>query len=89
MPFLIFFFADPDLVSGDGIYSRYLTSYSSRGRYKFFVSADDNENTAYTIQVGRQGRAMPMKPPTPGMPVCCGSQVKVSFYLIFLVVFSC
>lgn len=41
------------------------------------MTVDDNEGRAFTIQTARNGRAMPVKPPTPGMPVCCGSRVDV------------
>ncbi|TRY61771.1 hypothetical protein TCAL_12265 [Tigriopus californicus] len=68
---------DPDLVGGDGIYSRYLTTYETKGRYYFVINADDNENRAYTIQRRREKRAMTMKPPNLLYPVCCGSQISV------------
>lgn len=68
---------DPDLTAGDGIYSRYLVQYPASGRYSFIAQVDDNSARAYTIQVGRNGRAMPTKPPSPGLPVCCGSQIEV------------
>ena len=40
-------FTDPDLVSGDGIYSRYLTTYPFPGKYVFTITVTDNSNTAY------------------------------------------
>lgn len=69
---------NPDLTAGDGIYSRYLTQYPEKGRYSFSAFVDDNEEKAYTIQVGRNGRAMPARPQDPAMnPVCCGSEITV------------
>ena len=69
---------NPDLQSGDGVYSRYLTVYPGIGRYSFKAYVDDNEASAYTIQGGRNGRAMPTKPDNPGQnPVCCGSEITV------------
>lgn len=69
---------NPDLVQGDGIYSRYLTQYPTQGRYSFSAYVDDNESKAYTIQVGRNGRAMPQRPQDPAShPVCCGSEIDV------------
>ena len=69
---------NPDLQSGDGVYSRYLTVYPGVGRYSFKAYVDDNEAKAYTIQGGRNGRAMPAKPDNPGQnPVCCGSEIMV------------
>ncbi len=69
---------DPDLVANDGIYSRYLTSYPAAGRYRFQVTADDDDQTAYTIQRGRAGRAMPARNPQTGSsPICCGSRIDV------------
>jgi hypothetical protein len=43
------FFIDPDLVEGDGIYSRYLGHHTFTGRYKFIVTIDDNDNQAFYI----------------------------------------
>ena len=43
------FFIDPDLVEGDGIYSRYLGHHTLTGRYKFIVTIDDNDNQAFYI----------------------------------------
>ena len=69
---------DPDLVANDGIYSRYLTDYPRAGRYRFRVTAEDDGGKAYTIQRGRDGRAMPTKPPDSRVtPVCCGSSIRV------------
>ena len=69
---------NPDVMSGDGIYSRYLIQYPAKGRYSFSAYVDDNEAKAYTIQGGRNGRAMPSRPQNPAQnPVCCGSEVNV------------
>ena len=65
------------MTSGDGIYSRYITYYPAPGRYSFTVSATDNDDKAYTIQMGRGGRSMPTKPPKPNFSVCCGSNIHV------------
>ena len=65
------------MTSGDGIYSRYVTYYPAPGRYSFTVSANDNNDKAYTIQMGRGGRSMPTKPPKPNFSVCCGSNIHV------------
>ena len=68
----------PDLVADDGVYSRYLTAYPRAGRYRFRVTAEDDGGRAYTIQRGRDGRAMPAKPPDSRVtPVCCGGAVRV------------
>ena len=40
---------DPDLMSGDGIYSRYLAVYPNAGRYEFSVAVDDNRQRAYFV----------------------------------------
>ena len=45
-------FTDPDLVSGDGIYSRYLTTYPFPGKYVFTITVTDNSNTAYVGNAG-------------------------------------
>ena len=38
------------MVSGDGIYSRYLTQYHGAGRYSFDISVHDNHHQAFTIR---------------------------------------
>ena len=65
------------MTSGDGIYSRYVTTYPAPGRYSIRVTVDDNNGRAYTIQIGRGGRSMPTKPPQASFPVCCGSKIQV------------
>lgn len=43
--------SDPDLMRGDGIYSRYFSpSVGGPGVYTFEVTATDNGNTAYSWQ---------------------------------------
>ena len=44
-------FLEPDLTSGDGIYSRYVTQYPATGKYTYKV----NENTqfCYFFFIGR------------------------------------
>ncbi len=57
-------FGDPDIMQGDGIYTRYLT-FQHRGRYTFNIEVTDNNNKAfYATQFAS-------KPGT----VCCGSSV--------------
>ena len=86
-------FLDPDLVSGDGIYSRYLTNYPTAGRYEFSVTVDDNSKRAYYINDDlnrsrrRTKRAMPIVRGGNGVGLtwrkwgvvkrCCGSRVHV------------
>ena len=49
------FFADPDLMKGDGIYSRYFSAHEGgSGAYTFEVSVSDNGNTAYTWHQGHK-----------------------------------
>jgi len=48
-------YGDPDLVEGDGIYSRYLGHQKLTGRYKFIVTIDDNDNQAFYISNSNQG----------------------------------
>lgn len=81
--------SDPDLTGGDGVYSRYLTTYPGPGRYSFTVTADDDDGQAFTVQTGRGGRSM--APPldadahtvSAGLQ-CCGSRVQVPQDLRFL-----
>ena len=71
---LMCLFADPDLMSGDGIYSRHLTIYPSPGRYIFTITVTDNSNTAYVHRVGEDVDAHPQDLP---VTVCCGSSREV------------
>lgn len=49
----IFSFSDPDIMKGDGIYSRYFSPHmGGAGAYTFEASIHDNFNTAYTWQHG-------------------------------------
>ena len=41
--------SDPDIVSGDGIYTRYLGHYLDAGRYRFNFLVDDNDNNAFYV----------------------------------------
>ncbi len=78
------------MVGGDGIYSRYLTTYASTGRSRFVVSADDNAGAAYSVLEagqGRTGRASRLWPSSrsgrslssgPTQSACCGSRVTVA-----------
>ncbi|KAL1122002.1 hypothetical protein AAG570_003409, partial [Ranatra chinensis] len=46
---------DPDLMKGDGVYSRYFSAHmGGSGAYTFEVAASDNGNTAYTWQSGHK-----------------------------------
>ena len=42
---LIFSFSlsEPDLVAGDGVYSRFLTNYPGLGTYSIAIAASDNQ----------------------------------------------
>ena len=40
---------NPDLMAGDGIYSRYLTQYPGKGRYSFQAYADDNDGKVINV----------------------------------------
>lgn len=67
-------FGDPDIMSGDGIYSRYLGKYSHAcGRYKFDIEVNDNENNAFYI-VKQQHISQQQS--------CCGSAVQGSSTMI-------
>ena len=35
--------SEPDLVSGDGVYSRFLTNYPGVGTYSIAIAASDNQ----------------------------------------------
>ena len=49
-----FTFSDPDIVSGDGIYTRYLGHYLDAGRYRFNILVDDNDNNAFYVLEDKQ-----------------------------------
>lgn len=64
-----------DLVSGDGIYSRYLTQYHGAGRYSFDISVHDNQNQAFTVR----GPSRSDSSSNDSFKTnCCGSTVKIS-----------
>lgn len=65
---------EPDIVGGDGVYSRYLTRYPAPGRYSFSIFVDDNNNQAEYVRAG--GPAV-KKPPKAGVSTCCGSTVPL------------
>ena len=81
--------SDPDIVSGDGIYSRYLGRYSDPGRYRFTISVDDNDNTAYYIEETNEVEKPPLSTnrtkinyadlyyTAESHRTCCGSTVQV------------
>ena len=66
--------SDPDLMAGDGIYSRYLTGLPSPGWYRVAVTMRNMGETAYTVAGHEQ-----LHPQPPGYltPTCCGSAVRV------------
>ncbi len=84
------FFLDPDMTAGDGIYSRYMTSYHTAGRYEFIITATDNNRRAYKVLAPRQSRAVlqteqhsqyvavkvedDSEPPSEALNRCCGSR---------------
>ncbi|XP_014279216.1 calcium-activated chloride channel regulator 1 [Halyomorpha halys] len=62
---------DPDLMKGDGVYTRYFSaSMGGTGDYTFEVTVTDNGNTAYTWQYGHQYEG-PLITRVP----CCGSSM--------------
>ena len=67
---IIFTFLGSDLVSGDGIYSRYLTQYHGAGRYSFDISVHDNYHQAFTIRPSRSDEKSKKVE-------CCGSTIDV------------
>lgn len=74
---LLPFFPDPDLISGDGLYSLHLTRFPVTGRYRVTIHVDDNENRAFVaraITTTRSGTgAASAQPVAP----CCGSVVAL------------
>ncbi|CAN7937579.1 unnamed protein product, partial [Ixodes hexagonus] len=60
---------DPDITAGDGIYSRYFTGFSDKGRYALSVVASGTEKT---IIVGGG------QPDNDLEPRCCGSEFPTS-----------
>lgn len=58
---------EPDLISFDGVYSTYITSYPSTGRYKFTVRVEADDLT-FTFPQGE------IINPMPGS--CCGSSTN-------------
>lgn len=71
------YLSDPDLISGDGIYSRYLTHYPVAGRYKMVVSVDDNDGRAFVATLTNRIRRFEW-PQIAVPPTCCGSTVSLS-----------
>ena len=69
-----FHFSEPDIVSGDGVYSRYLTKYPATGRYSFTISVDDNNNQAVFVT---KGEPIVKKPPNAGVSTRYGSTVPI------------
>ncbi|KAK9507731.1 hypothetical protein O3M35_007519 [Rhynocoris fuscipes] len=62
---------DPDIMKGDGVYSRYFSAcMGGTGEYTFEVTVSDNGNTAYTWQYGHQYEG-PLLTDVP----CCGSSM--------------
>ena len=94
--FISHLISDPDLVSGDGIYSRYLGRYLEAGTYRFTIVVDDNDNSAiYVVSPNSEGVPQPKKPMSNNASVnyadlfysmeskrkCCGSTVLPSLDL--------
>ncbi|XP_039277350.1 calcium-activated chloride channel regulator 1 isoform X2 [Nilaparvata lugens] len=66
---------DPDLMKGDGIYSRYFSpAVGGPGVYTFEVTVTDNGNTAYTWRYDQQQFD---SKPLDIAPNCCGSYVPI------------
>ncbi|KAL3206703.1 hypothetical protein MRX96_039956 [Rhipicephalus microplus] len=57
----------PDVTAGDGIYSRYFTGFSKKGRYTLSVSAEGSDQSVVV------GGALRNEGPSPPAQ-CCGSQ---------------
>lgn len=73
-------------MSGDGIYSRYLTHYPSAGRYSFDIIVHDNHSKAFTIRTFRSSTNTSASPRRINgssqisrelLAPCCGSQISV------------
>ena len=70
-------FPDPDIVSGDGVYSRHLIrrqhqpSSSGGGRYSFRITADDNEGRAFVATNAENNSGGNSRQ-------CCGSAVSLN-----------
>ena len=74
-PLLRFPSTDPDIVSGDGVYSRHATKVNADpGRFSFRFHVDDNENQAFVATLPKsnqqQQRGRRQK--------CCGSIVSIN-----------
>ena len=66
-----FFFSDPDVTKGDGVYTRYFGKYfRGSGTYTVTLSVDAMDGRAYTI------RSSPSFNPTEAVE-CCGSVIRV------------
>jgi hypothetical protein len=62
-------------VSGDGVYSRFLTSYPGPGLYSIQVFATDGQGRA--VYVSASATPTVPAPLAPGPAACCGSRVPV------------
>ena len=77
--------AGSDLISNDGIYSRYFTRYDGfDGRYTFRCQVKGDDDTTFVTQKNgaksvihnsKKGRSYPLKPSAATSPVCCGSSI--------------
>lgn len=64
-------YGDPDLLSGDGIYTTYLTQFSHfSGRYTFDIQVTDNENRAFYVTKVQDHQN------------CCGSFIKGKVFCV-------
>ena len=83
------------MISGDGIYSRYLGRYTKTGAYRFTIVVDDNDNSAIYVVSPELEMPVPKKPKSNNSSVnysdlfyamesrrkCCGSTVLPSLEL--------
>ena len=67
------------MISGDGIYSRYLTQYHDAGHYSFDVTVHDNRKGAFTI------RNTPIAKPKLFIAIGVFRIIKASFQLSSMV----
>jgi len=65
--------AGADFIKNDGLYARFFTHYTGKGRYnvKCQVVGDDDTKVNEGFINNREGRTIPMAPG--GTPMCCGS----------------
>merc|ERR1712223_1572456 len=69
-------FGEPDLVAGDGVYSRFLTNYPGVGTYSIAIAASDNQGKAAYVSASANS-VSGLAPQGPGPSPCCGSRVNL------------